>query len=310
MSKKILITGASSKTGEALYDIITKETDYKVFLVSSQAEILKLEPNAVAFECSAIDHQKLRGICIEVEPDYIVNCAALTDVDYCEENKKLAQELNVKAVENLTSVAKILNSGLIQISTDYIFDGLKGPYLEDAKPNPINYYGKTKLAAENIVLQSQLNFAILRTSVLYGKSNYDKINFVDKVIDNAERELPLNAIDSLYGNPTLTIDLALTILKIIEKNKSGIYNAAGSDYLNRFEFAESIFDIFKLDKSFLKKIKASELKLKAKRPAKAGLINLKASTDLGVKFVGVESGLTTYKFLLNSGIFFDQEESI
>jgi dTDP-4-dehydrorhamnose reductase len=230
-----------------------------------------------------------------VEPDVIVNCAAMTNVDACETERELAWKINTEGVEHLIEAARKNNARIVHISTDYIFDGKSGPYDETARPEPLSYYGKTKLASENALLLSGLEYFIARTMVLYGTGTNVKSNFALWLIENLEKNLPVKVVDDQFGNPTLVDDLAQGILNAIELGKTGIYHFAGRDIVSRYEFALRLARVFGFEPRLVIPIKTSQLHQPATRPMISGLITLKAEVELGYRPSTVEQGLVVLK---------------
>lgn len=292
----ILITGATSKTAEAITRVLFAETDFNIFLLSSNPNFKKNSYRIKTHTADYLDLNKLKKICYEIKPEVIINCAAYTDVDGCEDNHKLASELNTDLVEYLSSISRVIEAHLITFSTDYIFDGKKGPYDEDAYPNPLSYYGKTKHAAENIIRTGLDKHTIIRTNVVFGASSYEKTNFISWLVSNFKEEKEFKVITGQYCNPTITDDLAQAVLKIILKKRYGIYNVGGASWLNRYEISQKVAKVFGFDPELAVPVNSNTLKQKAQRPEKGGLIILKAETDLNCKFANMESGLFSLKF--------------
>ncbi|MFW6276549.1 MAG: SDR family oxidoreductase, partial [Bacteroidota bacterium] len=230
---KILLTGASGKTGEAIYKLLTTEGKHELIALSSQKEKFPRKDNI--FSLNMTDKKELKSFLHEHKPEVIINAAAYTDVDGSEDNKKAAMDLNATLVGNLANFCKINESHLITFSTDYIFDGKLGPYTEDALPRPMSYYGKTKLAGENAAKIELSSYTIIRTNIVYGYSSFGKNDFIRWVAGNLKEGKELNIIEGQWGNPTLTDNLAEAVKKILEKKKHGTYNIAGKDWLNRYE---------------------------------------------------------------------------
>lgn len=292
--KKILITGASSIIGEAVNRIISSEIDADIILITNASNDTVFRSWLRYYQISALNKQSTKAICLEERPDVIINTIGLSDIEKCESNKRLAWELNTHIVENLTRISKIIDAHFITISSEHIFDGSKGLYSEDDKPNPINYFGKSKHAAENICRTQWNRFTILRTTLLYGYSSFKKIDFVEK-IKNSVKNGFFFASSEIYTNPVYADDLASIVCKVIDKEKYGIYNVGGADWLNQLQIARTVAEIFKLD---MNKIIEAELPAKnnVKIPKKAGLLTLKTEFDLGFKFCTLQSGLESLKF--------------
>ncbi|MEG1719113.1 MAG: dTDP-4-dehydrorhamnose reductase [Clostridia bacterium] len=178
----------------------------------------------------------------EFKPDYIINCAAYTNVDGCETNVELAFDVNSKAVQNLADAANIIDAVIIHISTDYVFDGtldISKSYTEDMPVNPVSVYGKSKLAGENAI-QTANKFYILRTAWMYGKGN----NFVRTMLNLANTKSEINVVGDQNGSPTS----ATTLCEIIErfliiKPEFGIYHSSNEGFTTWAEFAKLIFKI-------------------------------------------------------------------
>jgi dTDP-4-dehydrorhamnose reductase len=239
--------------------------------------------------------KEVRHVIAQAEPDVIVNCAAITNVDACELERETAWKVNVGGVENLIEASHRTDAMIVHVSSDYVFDGKNGPYTEDDRPEPLSYYGKTKLASENALLASGRKFFIARTLVLYGHATGVKANFVLWLVQSLEKKTPVRIVDDQIGNPTLADDLAYGLLRGVELEKTGIYNVAGRDIMSRYEFALRVADVFSLDHSLITPIKTADLHQPAPRPLKSGLVTLKAEVDLGIKPSTVEEGLAILK---------------
>jgi dTDP-4-dehydrorhamnose reductase len=222
-------------------------------------------------------------------PDVVINTAAMTNVDACETDKENCWKLNVEAVKYQVNALTNLNKKnedycphFIHLSTDFIFDGTKGPLDENAIPNPLSYYAESKLAAEKIVQSSELNWAIARTVLVYGiVDNMSRSNIVLWVKQNLEQGKVINVVDDQFRTPTLAEDLADGCILIAEKKAHGIYNISGKDFYSILELANLVADYYQLDKTLIKPSKSSDIKQPAKRPPITGFIIDKAIKDLG-----------------------------
>lgn len=298
MNHKILITGATGKLGEAVTNTLKREIlDCELILLTQDVKSIAPKKKQKVVQAFYDDVKWVKNIVLEEKPNVIINCAAMTNVDACEDNHKLAMDLNAILPETLARAAKIIDAHLIHFSTDYIFDGKNGPYDEDAKPNPVSFYGKSKLAGENAIkVELSEKYTILRTNVVYGSSSYGKGDFISWLINNLEQERLLTIIDGQWCNPTFSEDIAWAVLKVVENKRYGIYNIAGKGYYNRFDIANIVAKVYELNSKLIKKIPEKDLVQKAKRPSKGGLINLKAESDLGIDFVDLKNGLIALKF--------------
>ncbi|HRK60485.1 MAG TPA: SDR family oxidoreductase [Candidatus Kapabacteria bacterium] len=295
IQRKIMIVGARSKVAEAIVRMVRAELNASVILVSSADNLVGDIDGVTLYTVKHHDYKQFKEIAIKELPSVMINCAAMTDVDACEIDKEGAWSSNVTLVDNFLRAGKAVDAHCLHFSTDYIFDGNKGPYGENDIPNPINYYGRTKLASENICHSSGVDCTILRTNIVYGHSTYRHIDFVHWVIGRLDMGKPFKVVDDQFGNPTFVDDIALAVKKVIEKKRIGIYNISGKDYCNRYEFAKNIAKVFSYDSTLINAMTSEELGQKSPRPKRAGLINLKAETDLQMKFCDSIAGVTTLR---------------
>ncbi|MBE2255450.1 MAG: SDR family oxidoreductase [Ignavibacteria bacterium] len=279
---RIFVTGANGLLGQTITSIFTRESDFE--LITSGVETDSSSDLGHTYErLDLTNKDEVKKLIGFYEPDVIVNCAAFTDVDKCETERELCWKVNVDAVKHLIIASRINNAKIIHYSTDYIFDGKNGPYDEEAKPNPVSFYGRSKLASENALLTSGADFAIARTMVLFGIGNNIKPNFALWLIGKLKNNEPVNIVDDQIGNVTISDDLAFGTLKIIELKKKGIFNIAGSDIISRYEFVLKMCEVFGFNKNLVSKIKTADLNQPAPRPLNSGLITLKAQSELGFK---------------------------
>jgi dTDP-4-dehydrorhamnose reductase len=289
----ITIVGAGSTTGAALIPMLLEETDEKLQLLSSRP--LAFDHERVQMHVVNVrDKNVLKQTIMSAMPHTVINLAAMTNVDRCETERQMAWDLNVTLVENLTRIARVLDAKMVQVSTDYVFDGTKGPYTETAVPNPINYYGKSKLAGENICVAGNTNSLIVRTNIIYGPPK-ERPDFVRWVLDALDAQTPIRVVDDQIGNPTHVDDLAEVIMRLGLSRRTGLYHAGGADTISRFDFAVRIAEFFKLDPSVIQRVTTAELAQTAKRPLKLGLVSLKAEADLRMRMRGIDSGLTSIR---------------
>lgn len=245
------------------------------------------------------DRDEIKKVIYDYCPDFVVHTAAFTNVDLSEKMREEAWKINVKGVEYIAEAARAIDAHIIHISTDYVFDGKDGPYSENAKPNPVGYYGRTKLASENALRISGTFFTILRTNVLYGIAHNSRPDFVRWVFNSLNKKEKIRIVKDQINNPTFIDDLVQGINKIIEFKKTGIYNIGGKEYLSRYDFTLRIADFFNLDKKLITPITTEELNQPARRPLKSGLITLKAETELGYKPHTISESLAAMKKELN-----------
>jgi len=286
----IAIIGGNSKIASAIIRLFMKETTWKLYVYSMSLKESS-SPRIVHKAIPYMDTKSWKEEFLSIRPDYIINTAAMTNVDACEEKRQEAWFANATFIEQLSRIALIIESHLIHFSTDYVFDGTKGPYSEIDQPRPISYYGKSKLAGENAVIHSHALNTVIRTNVVYGLTNTSQQDFVKWVLSKADASQNMHIVDDQYSNPTLTDDIALAVKRIIEKKRSGMYHIGGNTQCSRFEFALEIAKIFHVDASLIIPIKTKDLQQLAERPLQSGLITLKAHTDLGISFSTITEGL-------------------
>lgn len=296
--KKVLITGSNGLLGQ----IVTKQfatNNYAVFAVSKGKNRIESFTN---FDYNSLDLTKLNEVkqyVNKIKPDYIINCAALTNVDQCETDKETCKTLNVDLVSTLAKYCKEANAFLLQVSTDFIFDGKKGNYSENDKPNPLNYYGQSKLDAENILSSSAIDFAILRTILVYGKvENPNRSNIVLWIKNALENQQSIHLITDQYRTPTYNIDLANACFQTVKQHKTGIFHISSNELLSVYEIGLQVAKTFNLDASFIKKTTTKELNQKAKRPKKTGFDLTKSAKDLNLTFFSFAENLKHFKSTL------------
>ena len=246
----ILVTGGSGQLGMSLKKIFNSK--YEIICATRD---MKLAGSGIYLDVT--NPMLFREVLNTTNPDLVINLAALTNVDFCERNPALAYSVNLGGVDNLINAFK---GPIIHLSTDYVFDGNNGPYKEDDSTNPLNVYGSSKLASENLLLDHSENSLVIRTNVLYDYSSSSPASFLNWVIDSLGQEKEINVVEDQWNNPTWTSSLAVVIDRAID-----------NDLVSRYDFANKIADIFGLKRSLIKPISTSELKQDAIRPLKSGL---------------------------------------
>ncbi len=292
IKNRILIVGANGLLGQRLIAFYAAKKNLEILGCS-----IETEPyfNTVTYvRCDVTSREDVKKVIYDFYPDVVINCSGFTNVDLSEKERETAWKINVKGVEHLAEACRAIDAKIMHISTDYIFNGLNGPYDENAKPDPLGYYGRTKLASENVLKISAVTYSVIRTNVLYGIAN-SRPDFVKWVINSLTENKQIRVVYDQINNPTFVEDLVSVINKIIELNKYGLYNIGGKDYLNRYEFALKIADYFNLNKKLIFPITTEELKQPAKRPLKSGLLTTKAETELGYKPHSIIEALAVIK---------------
>lgn len=298
LRKKVLITGANGLLGQRLVQTFGKEFEVHGTGIKDHADVLF--ENYEYWRCDITNRKNMMALVKELHPSFVINAAAYTNVDASEEDREACWKVNVKGVENLAAAAKVVGAFMVQISTDYVFDGKEGNYTEKSKPNPLGYYGKSKLAGENVLIGDGVKFAIARTMVLYGTGKNQKLNFATWLVQELGKGRSVNIVDDQFGHPTLADDLALAILKIVKQRNAGIYHVAGSECDSRYHFALKLAEIFDFDLNLIRPINTAELNQKAPRPLNSSFILDKLHNEVGFKLSDIENGLKKLKVQLES----------
>lgn len=291
--KTVLITGANGLLGQKLCRDFS--SSHKVIASDLHPENFVSFPSLSYESLDLTDRRALESHVRFYDPAVIINAAAYTDVDACEVHQTKAQAVNVGAVKNLVKACQGRNIRLVHLSTDYIFDGENGPYSEDDPPNPVSFYGKTKLESENVVRQGGIDFLIVRTNVLYGFGRKVKRNFLLWLLDRLSTGEKVKIANDQFSNPTLADNLSQCILEMVDGDLTGVIHIGGSDYLSRYDFALKVAEKFGFENTDISPIKTEMLKQKAKRPLRGGLKTEKAQSILQTKLLGVEAGLERAK---------------
>jgi dTDP-4-dehydrorhamnose reductase len=229
------------------------------------------------------------------DPDVVVNCAAVSDVTECDEDRNRAWAVNARAVRTLAKQCRSVGARLIQLSTDFVFNGKRGPYEEDARPDPVNYYGRTKLAGENALREFDfLDWAVVRTVLLYGTAkDLSRSNVVLWMIDRLSEGKPLRVVDDQWRTPTYVRDLADGIVRLIDRDRTGIYHMSGREMVTIHELARTVADVLGFDPSPIEPVSSDYFEDAVDRPPKTGFIILKAETELGYDPRPLREGLRT-----------------
>jgi dTDP-4-dehydrorhamnose reductase len=286
--KKILIIGASGLLGSKL---VAGKEKYEVYGTFSSHEIN--EENF--FKLDVKNRKEVFSLFEEVKPNVVFDCHSITDVDYCELHPEEAWLVNVDGTKNVAEACKTYGAKMVFISSDYVFDGKKSSYSEKDKPNPLNFYGKTKAVAEKVVEFLVPDFIIARTAVLYGFGGYGKKPFPLWVLENLKEGKEIKVVIDQFNNPTFADNLADILFKLYEKDAFGLFHIVGRDNVSRYEFAVKVAEIFGLDKDLIKPVNSPELRQAAFRSRKLELSTKKLQRVLGIVPVGVEDGLKILK---------------
>ncbi|MFH2020860.1 MAG: dTDP-4-dehydrorhamnose reductase [archaeon] len=274
--KKIILLGAGGFLGSKLFSVLKKEFDVVPYYFKKSPSLDVTNRDDV--------FEKLR------DADIVINASGLTNVDLCETDKKLAYSVNVEGTRNIATACKKNRIKLLHYSTDAVFKGDKGDYVETDETGPVNYYAKTKLLAEEII-QKLDDYMIMRVAILYGyNGNGTERSFVIWVINSLKQGKAIRVVSDQIGTPTLIDDIAEATGKLIEKNTKGIYHVSGSQKLSRLDMAKIIANEFGFDKKLITPIKNDDLQLAAPRPLDTSL-NIQKLLKSGITMHTFEEGI-------------------
>ncbi len=281
---RVLITGANGLLGQRLVEEFSRYGRYDVLATGRDERPRFGNLSAGYVRLDILRRADIEGLFADFTPHVVIHAAAMTNVDACERERALCWRTNVQATQYIIRACERYDSKLVFLSTDFVFDGQNGPYREDDLPNPVNYYGASKLTAENEVRASLLNWAIVRTALLYGTArNVNRPNFALWLLDRLRRGERVRVVVDQYRTPTYNVDLARGIEQLVRRNASGIYHLSGRELVSIYEFARQIAEVFELDPDQIQPCTSEELGQLARRPSRTGFIILKAETELGYR---------------------------
>jgi dTDP-4-dehydrorhamnose reductase len=291
--KKVLITGSNGLLGQKLINLYKDNSSIDLIATNRGKDRY---PERTGYTYKELDITIRKDVLSVIEmykPDCIINTAAMTNVDVCESDKEGCKSLNIDAVEYLVEAANAHSAHLIHLSTDFIFDGTSGPYKEDDEPNPLSYYGWSKLEAEKIIQSQCKKWSIARTMLVYGiVHDMSRSNIVLWAKGALEKGEPINVVNDQFRSPTLAEDLARGCILIEDKQAEGVFNISGKDQMSIVEMVERVADYFSLDKSIINTISSKTLNQAAKRPPITGFDLTKSRKILGYEPVTFEQGIT------------------
>lgn len=275
--KKVLITGCNGQLGRALNKLLSGQN---IEIINTDVDTLDI--------CDAAQVSELVK---REQPDTIINCAAHTAVDKCETDQENAARINALGPRNLAAAAKETGAQIVQVSTDYVFDGnAKKPYVETDTPCPQSVYGSTKLDGEKAVMELTDKYYIVRTAWLYGEGN----NFVKTMLRLAKERDTITVVNDQFGSPTSAMELGRMILHIVDSGDYGIYHATCEGITNWHDFAKTIFALAKSDVSLIPVTTAEYPASVAKRPAYSVLENAKLNSKGSYRMKQWEDALEEY----------------
>ena len=278
----ILVTGSNGLLGQKLTELLSK--DPSVRAIATARKQIPTPENIEFRQLDITDPDQTMEVIMATKPDVVINTAAMTQVDQCESDRDACWLANVTGVENLIEACTKSKAHLIHVSTDFIFDGTKGPLDETEEPKPVNFYGESKLAGEERVKNSSIDWAILRTVLVFGiTDDMSRSNIVLWVKKNLEEGKKINVVNDQWRTPTLAEDLAMGCYLAAKKDAQGIYHISGEKMMTPYNIALETADFFELDKSLIHQTDSTQFTQPAKRPPKTGFIIDKAKKELGYR---------------------------
>ena len=286
------MTGSNGLLGQKLVYTLKDRTDVELIATARGANRLVDQTGYLFRSMDIEDRQSVDAVIDTVKPHHIIHTAAMTQVDDCELDHAACDRANVDAVQYIVNAAERNNSHLVHISTDFIFNGKEGPYDEQGVADPLSYYGNAKWKGELIIQQSKLQWAILRTVLVYGiVDNLSRSNIVLWAKGALEKGKPINVVDDQFRSPTLAEDLADGCILAVDRNATGIYNISGKDQFAIIDLVREVADHYGLDRNLINPVSSETLNQPAKRPPITGFILDKARRELGYEPHSFKEGM-------------------
>jgi len=289
---RVLVTGSNGLLGQKLTRLLDVEPGVDLIATGRGTSRIPLR-NGKYIALDVTNPTEVQRVMNDVKPESVIHTAAMTQVDQCEVDREVCWVNNVTAVSHVGEACAKLNAHLIHLSTDFIFDGSQGPLDEEATPNPISYYGESKLAAEGVVQKLPCPWTIIRTVLVYGVTpDLSRTNIVLWVKNSLEARKTIRVVNDQWRTPTLAEDLAIGCWLATQRKATGIFNVSGPERMTPYDIALQTAAHFGLDKSLIVETNSTEFRQPARRPLKTGFIIEKARSVLGFQPRTFAEGLT------------------
>jgi len=285
---KIAVTGASGMLGHA---IVLEAQRRRYDVVAFFHSVPVLVPGVVTAQLDIIDVDAVQSMFSRVRPHVVLHAAAETRVDWCEDHRDDAAQINIEASRNLAQVAARLDATFLYVSTDSVFDGTRGDYKETDTPLPLNVYANTKLEGEEAVLQSLPSSIVVRTN-FYGWGGEHKAGLLDWIVRELARGRSIPGFTDVMFCPLLVSDAATVFLDLLERKVSGVFHVVGSEATSKYDFARNVALKFGYDPSLVKPSRLSDVTMRARRPLNTSLNVERLQIALGRDMPGVAEGLS------------------
>ncbi|MEM9022566.1 MAG: dTDP-4-dehydrorhamnose reductase [Bacteroidota bacterium] len=287
-----MITGSNGLLGQKLVYALRAMDNVELLATARGPNRLNAVEGYAYQTLDITGQEEVVGLIKAWQPDVIINAAAMTQVDQCAREPAACDAVNVGGVRHLIAGAEAIGAHLIHVSTDFVFNGLDGPYREDDIPDPVSHYGRSKLQAEQLVQAAAVPWSIVRTVLVYGiTDNLSRSNVVLWVRKALQNKETIRVVDDQFRTPTYAEDLAEGILRIAQQRASGVFHLSGKDTMSIVELARTVADHFNLDRSLIQPISSASLQQDARRPPRTGFVLDKARETLGFEPRSFQEGL-------------------
>ena len=290
---RILVTGSNGFLGHRLVASLRLRTDVELIATSLGPDRRSDTEGYLYVPLDVTSEQAVQEVCGRYRPDAIIHTAAITQVDQAEQQPARCRRLNVGAVAHLVSACARYGIHLLQLSTDFVFDGLSGPYAESDPVSPISVYGWSKAAAEKLLSDSEISWAVVRTILVYGQEvpggRSNIVQWATKVLQSGS---PVQVVNDQYRMPTFVEDLAQACIEIALRKEQGIFHISGEEEVSIFELVGHVAQHLGLSMEKVQSVNSSDLAGAELRPPRTGFILGKAKSRIHFEPVSLETGLT------------------
>ena len=293
---RILVTGASGLLGLNL----ALEASQQHEVIGSVNQNLIQTKEFTAIRSDLTETVAIKQLLEKIQPDWVINCAALANLDECEAEPELAQELNSELPEKLAVYVARGGARLVHISTDAVFDGVEGGYREEDEPNPLSHYARTKLAGEGAVLNANPDAIVARVN-LFGWSLSGARSLAEWFFNNLNDGNPIMGFTDVYFCPLIANDLSQLLIKMLENDLKGLYHVVSSECISKHEFGVRLAQRFNFDPTLITPTVVSKAGLMAARSPNLTLSCEKLAADLGEAPPGIGQGLSRFHAQFTSG---------
>jgi len=292
-NSRVLIIGGTGLLGKALIDTCPISVDLSItYLRDCWQGVFRIP----AYSLDVTNKEDLSRVFREARPTVVVHAGGMNSVDLAEQNQTIARLVNVDGTQNIIELCHQYHARMIYASSNAVYDGNHPPYSEDSIRLPVNYYGRLKVQAENLVMASGLDYIIVRAILMYGwHFPQSRPNWVTTWIRTLGERRPVLVVNDRYSQPLFAEDCAVVIWRAIERNRTDVYNVAGPDRLSLYEFAVQTAQVMELEEELIQPVASSYFSHIAPRPVDTSFTSLKVQAELGVLPRGVVTGLRYMK---------------